>query len=49
MQGLDNGAIIYSTEKYERIREDITMAKEKKVTEITDMEVVFAQWFNDVC
>ena len=25
------------------------MAKEKKVTEITDMEVDFAQWFTDVC
>ena len=25
------------------------MAKDKKVTEITDMEVDFAQWFTDVC
>ena len=25
------------------------MAKEKKVTEITDMEVDFGQWFTDVC
>ena len=26
-----------------------TMAKEKKVEAITDMEVDFAQWFADVC
>ena len=25
------------------------MAKEKKVEQITDMEVDFAQWFTDVC
>ena len=25
------------------------MAKDKKVTEITDMEVDFAQWFTYVC
>ena len=31
-------------------REDAShMAKEKKVEQITDMEVDFAQWFTDVC
>ena len=25
------------------------MAKEKKVEQITDMEVDFTQWFTDVC
>ena len=25
------------------------MAKDKKVEQITDMEVDFAQWFTDVC
>ena len=25
------------------------MAKEKKVEQITDMEVDFAQWYTDVC
>ena len=25
------------------------MAKEKKVEQITDMEVNFAQWYTDVC
>ena len=28
---------------------DYTMAKEKKVEQITDMEQDFAQWFTDVC
>ena len=27
----------------------IAMAKEKKVEQITDMEVDFAQWYTDVC
>ena len=30
-------------------KDDTFMAKEKLVTEITDMEVDFAQWFTDVC
>ena len=25
------------------------MAKEKKVEQITDMEVDFAQWYTDIC
>ena len=25
------------------------MAKEKKVEQITDMEIDFAQWYTDVC
>ena len=25
------------------------MAKEKKVQQITDMEVDFAQWYTDIC
>ena len=29
--------------------EESKMAKEKKVEQITDMEVDFAQWFTDVC
>jgi prolyl-tRNA synthetase len=32
-----------------RIKEKCKMAKEKKVEQITDMEVDFAQWFTDVC
>ena len=31
------------------IREERKMANDKKVEQITDMEVDFAQWFTDVC
>ena len=49
VQTLDNGAIILC-DKLEKHREDEnTMAKDKKVEQITDMEVDFAQWFTDVC
>ena len=27
----------------------LVMAKEKKVQQITDMEVDFAQWYTDIC
>ena len=31
-------------------RKDVMgMAKEKKVQQITDMEVDFAQWYTDIC
>ena len=32
-----------------RERKDHRMAKEKKVEQITDMEVDFAQWYTDIC
>jgi len=46
LKTLDSGAIIGKEIIPERMK---YMAKEKKVEQITDMEVDFAQWFTDVC
>ena len=56
MQGIDKCDII--TQYHENLclhgglnfrKDEEQMAKEKKVEQITDMEVDFAQWYTDVC
>ena len=48
MQVLDIGAII-NNNLFGKREDVFTMAKDKKVEQITDMEVDFTQWFTDVC
>ncbi len=52
MRGLDRCDILYEA-IYTLRKDENIMAKdkkpEKKVEQITDMEVDFSQWFTDVC